>query len=343
LNASQIKHNFRILKLRYNLLDPDCPNCRIIIPSNDLIYISVPCNDLGYELYVCPTPTPTVTSTVTPTNTETPTNTPTSSVTPTNTETPTQTPTNTETPTETPTNTPTETQTPTPSVTIGLTPTATETQTPTPTNTPTNTETPTPTHTATPTNTETSTQTPTETPTQTATPSTTATVGLTPTVTETPTQTPTNTPTITPSTQELINAIITENDEYISVGDNEYLMFVDPVPQPTPTSVVNFIIENTKSSGISYITGATSVGSTISILSGSYPVSNNETLNANHNGITSSIVIYVTGAAFGYKYFVNGVEIGSGNNTPPNPDPTILNIDVGTLSESDIFRFWLQQ
>ena len=217
LNAGQIAHNFRILQNRYNLLNPNCLNCRITIPNNDLyylplpcndlIYLSLPCNDLGYELYNCPTPT------ITPTNTATPT--------PTNTETPTETPTNTPTNTETPTNTPTETQTPTPSVTIGLTPTATETQTPTPTetptntptttetptNTPTNTETSTPTSTQTPTNTETptptSSETPTETPTQTATPSTTATAGLTPTATETqtptPTETPTNTPTNTPT------------------------------------------------------------------------------------------------------------------------------------------------
>jgi len=77
LNASQVKHNFRILKNRYSLLDPDCPNCRIVIPNNDLypvtlpcndlIYLSLPCNDLGYEMYNCPTPTPTLTPTVTPT------------------------------------------------------------------------------------------------------------------------------------------------------------------------------------------------------------------------------------------------------------------------------------
>jgi hypothetical protein len=69
LNASQIRHNFKLLKNRYNLLDPNCLNCRIFIPNNDLLYISVPCNDLGYlmvpcndlfsSLYPCPTPTPT--------------------------------------------------------------------------------------------------------------------------------------------------------------------------------------------------------------------------------------------------------------------------------------------
>jgi hypothetical protein len=56
LNAAQIKHNFRILKDKYNLLNPDCLNCRIAIPANDLYYEII--NE---------TPTPTVTPTVTPT------------------------------------------------------------------------------------------------------------------------------------------------------------------------------------------------------------------------------------------------------------------------------------
>lgn len=38
LNAAQIKHNFRILKDKYDLLNPDCLNCRILIPANDLFY-----------------------------------------------------------------------------------------------------------------------------------------------------------------------------------------------------------------------------------------------------------------------------------------------------------------
>jgi hypothetical protein len=84
------------------------------------------------------------------------------------------------------------------------------TPTPTPTQTPTNTVTPTPTQT--PTNTVT--PTPTQTPTNTA----------TPTQTNTPTNTPTPTPTPTPQT-ELINPIITQDDVYIVVGNNEYLKF----------------------------------------------------------------------------------------------------------------------
>jgi len=45
----------------------------------------------------------------------------------------------------------------------------------------------------------------------------------TPTPSVTPTSTPTPTPTPTP--EQLINPIITENGEYIVVGNEEYLMF----------------------------------------------------------------------------------------------------------------------
>lgn len=85
LNASQIKHNFRILKNTYNLLDPDCLNCRIPVPSPT------------------PTATPTVTPTIGPTPTLTPTITTTNTLTPTPTITKTQTPTNSNTPSVTPT------------------------------------------------------------------------------------------------------------------------------------------------------------------------------------------------------------------------------------------------
>jgi hypothetical protein len=94
-----------------------------------------------------------------------------------------------------------------------------------PTPTPTNTETPTntPTQTLTPTNTETSTNTPT--PTNTETPT------NTPTVTTTNTPTPTETP-IT----ELINPVLISGiNEYISVGNGEYLEFFEPEPTPSPT------------------------------------------------------------------------------------------------------------
>jgi hypothetical protein len=123
LNAGQIKHNFRLLKDKYNLLDPDCPNCRIItpIPANDFTYRPIPNNDLTYVEIPNPSPTPTPTPSLTPSHTPTPTPTPTPAppsglysmpipngnltyvVIPA--------------PSATPTNTPTPTMTPTPSVT----------------------------------------------------------------------------------------------------------------------------------------------------------------------------------------------------------------------------------
>jgi hypothetical protein len=134
LDAGQIAHNFRILQNRYDLLNPNCLNCRITIPNNDLyylplpcndlIYLSLPCNDLGYDLYNCITPT------ITPTNTETPT--------PTSSETPTPTPTigSTQNITPTQTSTPTVTPSPTNTPTIGVSQTPTSTPTPTPTTIP---------------------------------------------------------------------------------------------------------------------------------------------------------------------------------------------------------------
>jgi len=187
LNAAQIKHNFKILKSRYQLLNPDCPNCLPPAPSQ------TPTNTP--TMTVTPTLTQTITPTVTPTVTPTITNTP--SFTPTNTETPTPTatvgltptatPTNTETPTLTPTNTPSETPTNTPTITT------TETSTPTPTTTSTigSTSTPTPSVTQTSTPTVTPTETPTGTPS--------VTPSFTPTTTETPTNTPSETPTNTPT------------------------------------------------------------------------------------------------------------------------------------------------
>jgi hypothetical protein len=70
-------------------------------------------------------------------------------------------------------------------------------------------------------------QTPTPTPTRTPTPTPTNTPTPTPTPTNTPTPTPTNTPTPTPtpSPDILNNAIITNNNEYISTGNEEYLKY----------------------------------------------------------------------------------------------------------------------
>jgi hypothetical protein len=40
---------------------------------------------------------------------------------------------------------------------------------------------------------------------------------------------------VVPPPLDLSNPIITENDDYIIIGENEYLMFVDPSPSATPT------------------------------------------------------------------------------------------------------------
>jgi hypothetical protein len=59
LNAGQIKHNFRILKDKYSLLNPDCVDCGLINPTPTPTPLT-------------PTPTPVITSTPTPTPTSTP-------------------------------------------------------------------------------------------------------------------------------------------------------------------------------------------------------------------------------------------------------------------------------
>lgn len=84
LNASQIKHNFKLLKNKYTLLDYDCISCNEIIPTP------------------IPTPTPSVTPTISSTPNQTPviTETPSISQTPTSTPQPTPTPTPTITPSD---------------------------------------------------------------------------------------------------------------------------------------------------------------------------------------------------------------------------------------------------
>jgi len=48
LNAAQIKHNFRILKDKYNLLNPDCLDCTVIIPPTPENFLLQ--EDLNYLL-----------------------------------------------------------------------------------------------------------------------------------------------------------------------------------------------------------------------------------------------------------------------------------------------------
>ena len=216
LSAPEVKHNFRLLKDRFNMFNPDCPDCFLIDCAIDTltINISTPTNTptvtITPTITKTPRPSVTPTSTISPTPMETPTptstncpiiieptptNTRTSTVTPTNKPTKTPLQTQTKTPTKTPlqTKTPTSTQTPTPTIT--KTTTKTSTQTPTVTKTTTQTITQTPENTLTPTQTKTQTKTPT--PTKTETPTPTVTITPTKTVTKTPTQTKTETPTPT--------------------------------------------------------------------------------------------------------------------------------------------------
>jgi hypothetical protein len=60
----------------------------------------------------------------------------------------------------------------------------------------------------------------------------------TPTNTVTPTVTPTSTLNICGNQDSLVDPIITENEEYIIVGNCEYLMFIYSEPSPTPTNTV---------------------------------------------------------------------------------------------------------
>jgi hypothetical protein len=72
LDASEVKHNFKILKDRFNMFDPDCPDCNTYI---------CPVDNFISDIIITPTPTPTNTQIVSPTPTKTPTNTPTPTIT----------------------------------------------------------------------------------------------------------------------------------------------------------------------------------------------------------------------------------------------------------------------
>jgi hypothetical protein len=203
LLSPEVQHNFRILKNEYNLFNPFCPSCPISPTPTPTI-----------------TPTPTVTPTITPTqgrnnNVFSTGNTSGAACISSNF-------------TTLYSNQPFYTPNQLVYTNPGLTNLAPQgyyanngivynlgffgfvsqgsclTQTPTPSISPSQTVTPTPTVTETPTNTPTPTQTPTQ--------------------TETPTNTPTPTPTPTNETQ-LINPIIVGNDEYMIVGNNEYLQY----------------------------------------------------------------------------------------------------------------------
>jgi hypothetical protein len=234
------------------------------------------------------------------------------------------------TPTNTPTNTPTVTQTPSASATIGLTPTATETTTPTPTttqtNTPTNTETPT----NTPTNTETTTPTPTETPTA--------------TVTETPTNTPTNTETPTPTVTETTTPTPTETPTatVTETPTNTPTNTETPTPTPTTTFVPTFSVVNFNSNSVNVVELSAQTGS-FTVINGSYPVSNGNSLNGTHTDLLSGDTISLItsgGTTFNWNLTVNsatydqasGVSSGASVLIPITTGITSTNIVQITIT-----------
>jgi hypothetical protein len=226
LSAPEIKHNFDLRVVQFQMFNPDCPDCQVsaCTPNDFTFVIAQP----------TPTPTPTVTRTPTPTPTNTVTTTTTETVTPTISDTPTVTPTNTQTPTVTPTNTQTPTITKTPTATPTVT--RTQTNTPDPTRTSTKTPTKTPTQTSTQTATVSQTNTPQPTKTPTTTPATTPT--QTPTSTQSPTPTsstePTKTPTKTPKSTPTSTSTPTLTRTQTNTPDPSKT----PTITPTKTSTV---------------------------------------------------------------------------------------------------------
>lgn len=243
------------------------------------------------------------------------------------------------TPTTTPTNTPTVTQTPSVSATIGLTPTVTQTPTTTITNTPTNTSTNTPTTTTTPTNTQTSTvtNTPTNTPTTTVTQTPTNTptpssssisVTPTPTNTETPTETPTPTNTTTPTTTPTPSVTNTETPTV--------------TPTPTTTFVPTFSVVNFNSNSVNVVELSAQTGS-FTVINGSYPVSNGNSLNGTHTDLLSGDTISLItsgGTTFNWNLTVNsatydqasGVSSGASVLIPITTGITSTNIVQITIT-----------
>ena len=291
-----------------------------IVLTNEGVFppVNVTPTPSSSSIPVTPTTTPTNTPTNTPTVTQTPSPSATIGLTPTATETTTPTPTitqtNTPTNTETPTNTPTNTETPTetPTSTVTETPTETPTPTVTETTTPTPTETPTATVTNTPTNTETTTATPTETPTA--------------TVTETPTNTPTNTETTTPTPTETPTATVTET----------------PTPTPTTTFVPTFSVVNFNSNSVNVVELSAQTGS-FTVINGSYPVSNGNSLNGTHTDLLSGDTISLItsgGTTFNWNLTVNsatydqasGVSSGASVLIPITTGITSTNIVQITIT-----------
>ena len=68
LSADEVKHNFLLLKDKFELFDFDCPNCTVIIPTTTTTTIN-PTTTTTTTINPSPTPTPTPTLTQTPTPT----------------------------------------------------------------------------------------------------------------------------------------------------------------------------------------------------------------------------------------------------------------------------------
>jgi hypothetical protein len=250
-----------------------------------------------------------------------------------------------------------------------VTPTPTPTNTSTTTPTPTNTETSTPT----PTNTETPTETPTNTPTNTGTP------------TNTPTPTNTQTPSETPATFSLIGAncpfsTISEDDacdspEYIitAYGNNRFANHVysgttleNILPsgylllQPSGTIPNSgWTLTNGVETGSAYcpslvirnnsitrtITDVTISGVTVSLITGSYPVTAGQTAEAfEHDafdGIGGNVMsIFIGGSGnFNYNIYKNGILIQSVTNINTSFNLAPSSFLVSDLIGIEIFDF----
>ena len=130
------------------------------------------------------------------------------------------------------------------------------------------------------------------------------------TVTSSPTNTPTNTPTLTST------------------------------PTPTPTTIPNMIGDN-QSTGDSAIIEFIDDGGTISlsILSGSFPVSSGQTLNAVHGGTFGNPRASITGSSVNYIVELNGSFLYSGTTTPPS----VIGLTSGgvPLQNTDIAKITL--
>jgi hypothetical protein len=193
----------------------------------------------------------------------------------------------------------------------------------------------------------------------------------TPTNTPTPTSTsvpiPTPTPTNTP--QELINPIITENDEYLIVGNNEYLMFVYNEPPITLDMTVDitdgsininynlvassildedytFLFTNTL--GL-FVGNSIVINTGVTVNSGSISGTTNVIIDENFSNLNpneisfSGISVDTTGTTFNYEFNIIVDVIPPINDfdyliIPNNDldDSLIPNLDINLIPNNDL-------